>query len=271
MRCPRIAASPSVGPATGCPALSASLQALLWDVDGTLAETERDGHRRAFNRAFAEAGVPMTWDTERYGDLLKVSGGRERITAGLTQLRGEPPDPDEVNALQAAKQRHYAALVEAGELSLRPGVAELITAAAEAGLRQAIVTTSGRLAVEALARRCLGSLADALELWVCGDDVRRKKPDPEGYQLALQHLGLPAEAALAIEDSGNGLHAARGAGLACLITLSHYGAREPAGTFAAATAVVEGLGPEGRVVCGPACGAGGVTLSYLQQLRAGAH
>ncbi len=251
--------------------MSPSLQALLWDVDGTLAETERDGHRRAFNRAFADAGLPLRWDRQAYGTLLQVAGGRERITAGLTRLRGAPPDPGEVEVLQAAKQGHYSALVEAGELHLRPGVAELIGAAAEAGVRQAIVTTSGRPAVEALARRCLGELAEALELWVCGDDVGRKKPDPEGYQLALERLGLPATEALALEDSGNGLRAAVGAGLGCVITLSHYGAHEPEGTFAAATAVVTSLGPAGSVLRGPACGAGGVTLSYLQQLRAGAH
>ena len=251
--------------------MSPSLQALLWDVDGTLAETERDGHRRAFNRAFRDAGIPLHWDCELYGELLQVTGGRERITAGLTRLRGEAPAAEEVEALQSAKQRHYAALVEAGELSLRPGVAELITAAAEAGLRQAIVTTSGREAVEALARRCLGPLAEALELWVCGDDVQRKKPDPEGYRRALERLGLPAQAAIAIEDSGNGLQAALGAGLPCVITLSYYGQREPSSSFAAATAVVEGLGEGSRVARGPACGARGVTLSYLELLRAGAH
>lgn len=250
--------------------MSPSLQALLWDVDGTLAETERDGHRRAFNRAFAEAGLGLHWDPGRYGELLAISGGRERITAALAELRGRAPDPAEVEALQAAKQRQYAALVEAGELALRPGVAPLIQAAALAGLRQAIVTTSGRSAVAALARCCLGDLAQALELWVCGDDVGRKKPDPEAYVQALARLGLPAAAALALEDSGNGLRAAVGAGLGCVITLSHYGALEPPGSFAAALAVVEGLGPGGRVARGPACGAAGVTLSYLQQLRAGA-
>ena len=250
--------------------MSPSLQALLWDVDGTLAETERDGHRRAFNRAFREAGVPLHWSAEHYGTLLAIAGGRERITAALTQLRGEAPAAAEVAALQAAKQRHYAALVEAGELALKPGVAPLIAAAAEAGLRQAIVTTSGRPAVAALARHCLGELAEALELWVCGDDVRAKKPDPEAYRLALAQLELPAGAALALEDSGNGLRAAAGAGLACLITLSHYGAGEPAGSFAAAAAVVRGLGATGGVVRGPACGSEGITLSYLQQLHAGA-
>lgn len=242
------------------------MQALLWDVDGTLAETERDGHRRAFNRAFADAGLPLHWDAEAYGLMLQVSGGRERIRAGLQQLRGQVPEASEVEALQAAKQRHYAALVEAGELQLRPGVAVLMAAAAAAGWRQAIVTTSGRSAVAALAQRCLGKLAEGLELWVCGDDVARKKPDPEGYVLALQRLGLPPGAALAIEDSGNGLRAAHAAGLPCLITLSHYGSREPEGTFAAATAVVDCLGPEGQVRRGPVCGADGITLAYLERL-----
>ena len=269
VRCLPVLASPKVWSPHQVTPLRPSLQALLWDVDGTLAETERDGHRRAFNRAFRDAGLPLRWGTEHYGAMLAISGGRERITAGLTRLRdGVPPSPAEVEALQAAKQRHYAALVEGGELELRPGVAALIAAAAEAGLRQAIVTTSGRPAVAALARRCLGPLADALEPWVCGDDVRRKKPAPDGYELALQRLGLPAAAAMALEDSGNGLQAACGAGLACVITLSHYGSREPEGTFAAAGAVVDSLGPAGVVRRGPACGAAGVTLSYLQQLPA---
>ena len=239
-------------------------------MDGTLAETERDGHRRAFNRAFAEAGLDLHWDQARYGQWLAITGGRERIAAALGELRGQAPDPAEVEVLQAAKQRHYAELVETGELALKPGVAELIQAAAEAGLRQAIVTTSGRPAVEALVRRCLGPLGDAMELWVCGDDVGRKKPHPEGYAMALAQLDLPASAALALEDSGHGLRAAVGAGLGCVISLSHYGALEPSGSFAAALAVVEGLGAGGRVARGPACGGEGVTLSYLQQLRAGA-
>lgn len=83
--------------------------ALLWDVDGTLAETELDGHRRAFNRAFAAAGLPWRWDTPLYQDLLRISGGHERITRFLTEVQGQPPDPEQVQALQADKQRHYAA------------------------------------------------------------------------------------------------------------------------------------------------------------------
>lgn len=252
-----------------------ALRALLWDVDGTLAETERDGHRRAFNRAFAELGVPLHWDAQAYGAWLAIAGGHERIRAALRQLEGRTPDPARVEALQACKQRHYAALMAAGGLELRPGVAALIQEATAAGVRQAIVTTSGRAAVQALAERLLGDLADAFELRVCGDDVRRKKPDAEAYSLALQRLGLAPGDALAIEDSPAGLAAAVAAGVPCALTLSHYtrgadggsgGGADSPGRFALARAVLTGLGADGRVLRGPTCHQGRVTLSYLETL-----
>ena len=243
-----------------------ALQALLWDVDGTLAETERDGHRLAFNRAFADLGVPLNWDAARYGELLAISGGRERITASLAELLGEPPPPELVAELQARKQDHYGALVAAGELRLRSGVAELIAAAGAAGLSQVIVTTSGRAAVAALAEHLLGGLCQHFAFWVCGEDVSRKKPDPEAYLLALQQLGCPASTALALEDSGNGLAAASSAGLACLLTLSHYGSAEPPQRFGRARAVVDQLGAGAAVLRGPACQGRQITLSYVQAL-----
>ncbi|MEX0588616.1 MAG: HAD-IA family hydrolase [Cyanobium sp.] len=243
-----------------------ALQALLWDVDGTLAETERDGHRCAFNRAFAEAGVPLHWDANRYGEMLAISGGRERIAAALELAQGLAPEPALVTNLQARKQRHYTALVAAGELRLRPGVAELIAEAGRAGLAQVIVTTSGRTAVAALATHLLGELAGCFRFWVTGDDVARKKPDPEAYGRALQQLGIDAASALALEDSANGLEAADRAGLACLLTLSHYGMAEPPERLARARAVVSELGPGAVVARGPACQAGQITLSYLQHL-----
>ncbi len=243
--------------------------ALLWDVDGTLAETELDGHRPAFNRAFAELGLPWRWDEPTYLQLLAISGGRERLRQFLSQAEGRPPDPALVDQLQAAKQRHYAALVAAGELTLRPGVRRLLAEAAAAGLRQAIVTTSSRASVEALLQRLLPEQAGAFCLLVCGEDVARKKPDPEAHRLALQRLGLAPERALALEDSGNGVAAARAAGLATLVTRSRSSAGEPAEAFAAAAAELDQLGdPDSplRVLRGPACPLGRVTLPYLQLL-----
>ena len=243
--------------------------ALLWDVDGTLAETELDGHRRAFNRAFQEAGLPWVWDRQRYLELLRISGGRERLSHFLAEVDGRPPAPERVEALQAAKQRHYGRLVAAGELTLRPGVARLMASAADAGLAQVIVTTSGRTAVAALLEQLLPQQQRLLQLWVCGEDVAAKKPDPEAYRLALRELKLAPGQVLAIEDSANGLAAAHGAGLAVLVTRSAASASEPDEAFVRASAQVTHLGDRDQpcaVLHGPACPEGCITLSYLQQL-----
>ncbi len=247
-------------------------EALLWDVDGTLAETELGGHRLAFNRAMAEAGLPWQWDPPTYLQLLRVTGGRERMAVFLEQREGLRPIDARLDALQRSKQAHYSQLVSAGEIQLRPGVLRLMKAAAAAGLRQAIVTTSGRSAVQALLTRQLPQHRDWLEFWVCGEDVSTKKPDPEGYRVALEQLGCSADCVLALEDSGHGVTAAHGAGLTVLATRSASSSHEPDAHFAAAAAVVDGLGePDApcQVLRGPACPEGQITLSYLKQLFTG--
>ncbi len=251
--------------------MAAELAALLWDVDGTLAETELDGHRRAFNRAFADAGLPWHWDVPAYQRLVRISGGRERIAAFLTQVDGVAPPPERVEQLQAAKQRHYNDLVAQGALQLRPGVERLIRSAAAAGLVQAIVTTSGRTAVQALLDRLLPDHAACFALWVCGEDVPRKKPDPAAYARALSLLDLPAAGVIALEDSGNGVAAATGAGLTTLVTRSGASATEAPQVFAAAAVELDHLGEPHQFLTvqrGPACPQGWITLSYLQQLLA---
>lgn len=245
------------------------LSALLWDVDGTLAETELEGHRRAFNRAFASHDLPWRWDATTYLKLLTISGGRERLAAFLTQAEGMAPLPARLDALVEAKQTHYATLVAAGELGLRPGVARLILEARDAGLSQAIVTTSSRRAVEALASGVLAELRQAFSFWICGEDVTAKKPHPQAYRLALARLGCAADAVLAVEDSVNGLAAASAAGLGCLVSLSQASALEPLAQFAAARAVVDSLGDSQHrltVLHGPSCPAGQVSLEWLTTL-----
>lgn len=249
-----------------------ALRALLWDVDGTLAETERDGHRCAFNRAFAEAGLPISWDQNTYGRWLHISGGHERIRAQLEALEGTPPDRQRVAALQAAKQGHYQRLLAEGDLQLRPGVADLLQEAHRAGLVQLIVTTSGREAVQALMTHVLGSLEAVFLFWVCGEDVRHKKPHPEAYQRACERLRVEGhinacDQLLVLEDSANGLAAAQAAGLPALLTLSHYGAQDRQAGWSAASAVVSELGAAAEVLKGPACQQGQITLSYLQLLQ----
>lgn len=257
--------------------MAPALSALLWDVDGTLAETEFEGHRVAFNRSFEAAGLPWRWDRPTYGRLLAVGGGHERITAFLRQVEGRTPERGRVEELQRRKQACYAELVQQGRLALRPGVARLVEEAAAAGLRQGIVTTSGRSAVQALLEGAPPALRRAFEFWVCGDDVARKKPDPEAYRLALGRLGVAEAGAvgeavagvLVLEDSPAGLAAATGAGLSCLVCLSAATREEPEARFSAARAVVESLEePGGKIGVrqGPPCPEGQVTLSWLERL-----
>jgi len=167
------------------------------------------------------------------------------------------------------KQSHYIRLVRQGCCALRPGVSPLLHEAAASGLPQAVVTTSSRRAVEALAEGVLGELRQVFAFWICGEDVAIKKPDPSAYTQAVERLALPASALLAIEDSPQGLAAASAAGVGCLISLSSLSRSESIDRFDAALAVVEDLG-DGvspvRVRRGPACPGPQVTLSYLQRL-----
>ena len=165
-------------------------------------------------------------------------------------------------------------LMRTGALPLRPGVARLLRAARSAGLRQGIVTTSGRAAVEALCQGLESDLAAGFDFWICGEEVARKKPDPEAYrlalgQLALGRLAVPAGRVLAVEDSANGVQAAAAAGLTVLVTRSASSAAEADAAFDPAAAVLDQLGEVAApltVQRGPACPGGQVTLSYLQQL-----
>lgn len=209
------------------------IEAVLWDVDGTLAETERDGHRIAFNRAFEAEGVPWRWDEQRYGELLRVAGGRERMLFDMQSQMQAPALQAEREALAARlhpiKNRLYAEIVARRELPLRPGVAELFDDCAAAGVQMAVVTTTSRGNVDALLGAHLGPLWQSrFAAVVCAEDAPRKKPDPEAYEVALQRLGLQArrERVVAIEDSPAGVAAARAAGIAVVVTRSYYFAAE---------------------------------------------
>lgn len=219
------------------------LKAVVWDVDGTLAETERDGHRVAFNRAFEALGVPWRWDVARYGELLTVTGGRERLLRDMGTHADAPALLAEREALarrlHERKNQFYAELVQGGAITLRPGVVELMAQCADRGVRMALATTTSRSNVAALLRVHLGSRWAAwFDVIVCGEDVRHKKPDPEVYLQALAGLRLGPLQTLAIEDSPVGAAAARAAEVPVVVTRSVYFEHA---TFDGAIAIGPGL------------------------------
>lgn len=220
-----------------------SLEALIFDVDGTLAETE-EAHREAFNLAFSEFRLQWHWDRKRYRELLKVTGGKERLIHYIRdwpESGGEAVLPIEsVRELHARKTEIFGKLIRSGGVPLRPGIARLINEARSAGLRLAIATTTSIANLEALFEATLGPAAigwfDAI---AAGDMVKQKKPAPDVYELALQQLGLSACKCLAIEDAHAGLLSAAGAGIPVIITLSEY---TRGGKFDGALAVLSDLG-----------------------------
>lgn len=213
--------------------------ALIFDVDGTLAETE-ELHRQAFNHAFTGHDLDWQWDRAVYKQLLRVTGGKERMRAYHERLRMAPPLSDaDIAELHRVKTAHYAELVETGRCPLRPGVTELLAAAKSRGQRLAIATTTSHGNIEALLSQALGTnWAAQFDAIVAGDDVRHKKPAPDVYLETLARLKLGAADCVAIEDSANGLISASRAGIPVLIARSMFFADDD---FSAARCVLNDL------------------------------
>lgn len=198
------------------------LKALIFDVDGTLAETE-ELHRRAFNEIFTEARLGWHWSVDQYRALLRTTGGKERMAQYRRTFGAAGPDDATIAALHAAKTRRYGQLLRQGAIRLRPGVRALMQQARTSGLLLGVATTTSRRNVDGLSRACWDADAgDVFDAVAAGDEVSAKKPAPDVYELALKRLGLSPDEALAIEDSRNGLLSAKAAGIRVVVTPSAY-------------------------------------------------
>lgn len=223
------------------------LKALIFDVDGTIAETE-ETHRQAFNATFAEYNTGWNWSPELYRDLLTVNGGAERIRRYLelhhpSMLQYEHTEVL-IRMIHRDKTARYVKMLNANGLPLRPGVLRLFSEARAQGVRLAIATTTNRVNVHVLLRNAIGLQAVKwFEVIGSAESVPRKKPAPDIYNYALSQLGLPASACLAIEDSPNGLAAACAAGLPTVVTEGHYFSGTP---FPGALAILSDLGEPGQ-------------------------
>jgi len=225
--------------------MSNQLQGLIFDVDGTLANTERDGHRVAFNSAFKEAGLDWNWSVELYGKLLKVAGGKERVKYYINQYLTDFINSEDLNDFAAhihkLKTKYYLQLLNDGKITMRPGTQRLIQEAREANITLAIATTSALPNVIALLEKYLD--LDWFEVIAAGDIVAAKKPAPDIYKYVLAKTKIPANNLIVIEDSDNGLIAAKIAGLKTVVTVNNYTEKQD---LKQADLVVSNLGEPNR-------------------------
>jgi HAD superfamily hydrolase (TIGR01509 family) len=221
--------------------------ALIFDCDGVLADTERHGHLPAFNQTFEEFGLPVRWSEEEYGRKLAIGGGKERMRSLLTPEfvaeAGLPTDSagqaEAVAAWHRRKTEIYTAMVAAGKLPARPGIARIVEEAHAAGWPLAVASTSAEKSVRAVLEHDVGVERARDFTVLAGDVVPHKKPAPDIYLLALDRLGLPADEAVVVEDSHNGMAAALAAGIRCVVTVNGYTKDED---FTGAAFVVDSFG-----------------------------
>ena len=217
-----------------------NLEAVFWDVDGTLADTEMNAHRRAFNKAFAEYEIPFRWNKEKYIELLKVAGGFNRIKS-YYQSKKIHVDLNLIKKVHILKQKIYIDLMRTREISLRRGVYRLVKELSEANVEQWIVTSSGKASVKAFLNSQFMMLKNPFRGIITGEDVKYNKPSPDVYLMAINKSKKSKKNIIVIEDSFIGYSSAISAGLTCLITPTEWDSTEYK-RFSSAIVVLNNLG-----------------------------
>lgn len=253
-----------------------TLRAVLFDVDGTLADTEALGHRPAYNSAFRKLGLKLRWGPKLYRRLLRLPGGRERLKYYIQRYR--PPLGDQqaeadadldawVAKVHELKSRYFRRRMRQGRVPLRPGIARLMREARNSGLKLAIVTNASLKTLQPVLKYCMGpELAAEIDVIASGEEVAHKKPAPDLYRLALRRLGVAADECVALEDSEMGLEAAAAAGIPAVVTVNRDTLEQD---FSEAALVMSSLGEPGapaRVLRGMLSGPRWVTIADLQRL-----
>jgi HAD superfamily hydrolase (TIGR01509 family) len=223
------------------------IKAAFFDQDGVIIDTERDGHRVSFNMTFKEYGFTDEWDVEYYHELLQIAGGKERMkhhwkTRGFSRPLTEEEIDSLVKEMHKRKTALFVELIESGKLPLRPGIRRFMKELMEAGIRIGVCTTSNEQAARAITEKILSDIK--FDIVLAGDVVKNKKPDPEIYNLALSKLGLTPEECFVVEDSKNGVKAAKAACMQTIVTTNHYTEKED---VEAGDVIVSSLGePDGE-------------------------
>jgi HAD superfamily hydrolase (TIGR01509 family) len=230
------------------------IKAVFFDQDGVIIDTERDGHRVSFNMTFKEFGFTDEWSVDYYHELLQIAGGKERMKHHL-QTKGfsKPVPPEQVDDLikdmHKRKTALFVELIETGKLPLRPGIHRFIKEAMQAGLKVGVCTTSNEQAAKAITEKILNDVK--FDIVLAGDVVSHKKPDPEIYNLALSKMGLKPEEVMVVEDSKNGVLAAKAAGTKVVVTTNYYTEKEDvSGGDIIVTCLGDPDGEKGRLVKG---------------------
>ncbi len=240
----------------------AQIKAVFFDQDGVIIDTERDGHRVSFNMCFHEFGFTDEWDVEYYHELLQIAGGKERMkhhrnTQGFSKPIADEELDELVKAMHKRKTAIFVELIETGKLPLRPGIHRFMKEAMEAGLLIGVCTTSNEQAAKAITEKILSDIK--FDIVLAGDVVQKKKPDPEIYNLALSKAGLKPEECMVVEDSKNGVLAAKAAGMNVIVTTNGYTEKEDVGSGdVIVTCLGDHDGEHGRLTKGPGLAYDGV-------------